>query len=165
MFQVNLDMSNELIGYAIIRSLYTNLQNMSATFIEQCDYDSPVATGKWPMEIGEPFYGLGNQGDYTQFITPGSLVIMNFMLAVSLTAQYFIQERADGVLHRSWVAGVKPIEIIIAQVATQLMVLICQCAIGLIFAIVVFGIQCQGPIGVVILLSILQGLGGMSFGK
>ena len=158
-------MSNELIGYSIIRSLYTNLQNMSTTLLDECDLDNPVATGNWPMDIGDPIFGQKSQGGYTQFMTPGALVMMNFMLAVSLTAQYFIKERADGVLHRSWVAGVKPMEIILAQVATQLTIIICQCAIGLVFAILIFGIKCHGPIWVVILLSILQGLGGMSFGK
>ena len=74
-------------------------------------------------------------------------------------------ERADGILQRSWVAGVTPAEIIIAQIATQLLILVCQTAIGLIFAILVFGIEVRGSIGVVILLTLLQGFGGMSFGK
>ena len=42
--------------------------------------------------------------------------------------------------------------------------LICQSAIVLVFAILVFGINCRGPFGVVILLALLQGFGGMSFG-
>ena len=74
-------------------------------------------------------------------------------------------ERTDGILQRSWVAGVTPAEIIIAQIATQLLILVCQTAIGLIFAILVFGIEVRGSIGVVILLTLLQGFGGMSFGK
>ena len=50
------------------------------------------------------------------------------------------------------------------MIILQFGVLICQSAIVLVFAILVFGINCRGPIGVVILLALSQGFGGMSFG-
>ena len=84
-------MSNELIGFAIMRSLYTNLQSMSVELMDACEMDNSLASGDWPLDINaNPIFPL-SPGNYTQFIAPGSIVVMVFLLAVALTSQYFIQ--------------------------------------------------------------------------
>ena len=82
-----------------------------------------------------------------------------------LTGEAFIQERKDGLLHRSWVAGVSPFEIVFAQIATQIFVLVGQTAVALLMTLVVFGISCEGSIGIVIAVTLLQGVAGMCYGK
>lgn len=57
-----------------------------------------------------------------------------------------------------------PGEILFSHVVTQFVVMCGQTALVLIFMIVVFGVQCKGDIGWVIVLTILQGLCGMCFG-
>ena len=81
-----------------------------------------------------------------------------------LTGEAFIQERKDGLLHRSWVAGVSPFEIVFAQIATQIFVLVGQTAVALLMTLVVFGITCEGSIGLVIAVTLLQGVAGMCYG-
>lgn len=71
----------------------------------------------------------------------------------------------EGLLDRSWVAGVSPGEILFSHVVTQFVVMCGQTALVLIFMILVFGVECKGDIGWVIILTILQGLCGMCFGK
>lgn len=71
----------------------------------------------------------------------------------------------EGLLDRSWVAGVSPGEILFSHVVTQFVVMSGQTALVLIFMILVFGVECKGDIGWVIVLTILQGLCGMCFGK
>ena len=63
------------------------------------------------------------------------------------------------------VAGVSGYEILIAQVFTQFIVLVGQVAATLVFTLVVFSVPCNGPVGWVILLTLLQGTAGMCFGK
>lgn len=62
------------------------------------------------------------------------------------------------------VLGVSPGEILFSHVVTQFVVMCGQTALVLIFMIIVFGVQCKGDIGWVIVLTILQGLCGMCFG-
>lgn len=88
-----------------------------------------------------------------------------FFLAVALTSSALIIERMEGLLDRSWVAGVTPVEILFSHVVTQFVVMCGQTALVLIFMILVFGVKCNGGIGWVIVLTILQGLCGMCFGK
>ena len=70
----------------------------------------------------------------------------------------------EGLLDRSWVAGVTPGEILFSHVVTQFVVMCGQTALVLIFMIIVFGVECKGDIEWVIVLTILQGLCGMCFG-
>ena len=63
------------------------------------------------------------------------------------------------------VAGVSGYEILIAQVFTQFIVLVGQVAATLVFTLVVFSVPCNGPVGWVILLTLLQGTAGMCFGE
>jgi hypothetical protein len=54
---------------------------------------------------------------------------------------------------------------LIHQFDPQFVVLIGQVATTLVFALVVFKIPCHGPVGWVIVLTLLQGTAGMCFGK
>lgn len=88
-----------------------------------------------------------------------------FFLAVALTSSALIIERMEGLLDRSWVAGVSPGEILFSHVVTQFVVMCGQTTLVLLFMILVFGVECKGAIGWVIILTILQGLCGMCFGE
>jgi ABC-type polysaccharide/polyol phosphate export permease len=85
-------------------------------------------------------------------------------LAVALTSSALIIERTEGLLDRSWVAGVSPGEILFSHVVTQFVVMCGQTALVLIFMILVFEVTNNGDIFLVISLTILQGLCGMCFG-
>lgn len=87
-----------------------------------------------------------------------------FFLAVALTSSALIIERTEGLLDRSWVAGVSPGEILCSHVVTQFVVMCGQTALVLLFMIVVFGVTNNGEIVWIVLLTILQGLCGMCFG-
>lgn len=70
----------------------------------------------------------------------------------------------QGLLDRSWVAGVSPGEILFSHVVTQFVVMCGQTALVLIFMILVFEVTCNGDIFGVIVLTLLQGMCGMCFG-
>ena len=62
-----------------------------------------------------------------------------FGFSIGLTAISLIIERKEGLIDRTWVAGVNVTEIIIAQVLTQFCVLLIQ--ISLLVTVVVFGFK------------------------
>ncbi len=109
------------------------------------------------------------------------------MIAVSLTTAVFLSERKAGLFDRSIVAGmeivgffylildnltrnylstgVKMSEFVIAHVVNQLIVLIGQTVFVYIFALLVFKISFHGSLALAVLITLLQGLCGMSLGN
>lgn len=85
-------------------------------------------------------------------------------MAVALTASSLILERVEGLLDRSWVAGVSPGEVLFGHIATQFFVMCGQTALILLFMMLVFNVECVGSLALLIFLSLLQGLVGMTFG-
>ena len=87
-----------------------------------------------------------------------------FALSIGLTALGFISEVKDGLIPRVYAAGVRPIEIVLAQYLSQLFVLAVQVTFMLIFALLVFGIPLAGNLAYVIIIMGLMGFLGMTYG-
>ena len=108
----------------------------------------------------------GNHATRLRILISQYISYENFHFStLGLTGEAFIQERKDGLLHRSWVAGVSPFEIVFAQISTQIFVLIGQTFVALLMTLLVFGINCEGSISIVIALTLLQGIAGMCYGR
>ena len=70
---------------------------------------------------------LGSEAaDYREFITPGMICVAVFFLAMALTSESFITERSQGLLERSWITGVLPVEIIASYIMSQFLVMVMQ---------------------------------------
>merc|ERR1712203_311720 len=67
-----------------------------------------------------------------EFITPGMICVAIFFLAMALTSESFITERSQGLLERSWITGVLPVEIIASYIMSQFLVMVVQATITLI---------------------------------
>ncbi|XP_030757692.1 ABC transporter G family member 20 isoform X2 [Sitophilus oryzae] len=159
--RVHLDMSNQQIGIILQRDLQLTYQNFTKDLLRDCDQNEELA--EVPISFKKPIYG-SNQPSFTDFVAPGVILTIVFFLAVALTSSALIIERMEGLLDRSWVAGVTPGEILFSHVVTQFVVMCGQTTLVLIFMILVFKVECQGDIVVVVILTILQGLCGMCFG-
>lgn len=159
--RVWLDMSNQQIGIILQRDLQLIYQNFTKRLLRDCDQTEGLADV--PISFKKPIYG-SNQPSFTDFVAPGVILTIVFFLAVALTSSALIIERMEGLLDRSWVAGVTPGEILFSHVVTQFVVMCGQTTLVLIFMILVFGVECKGDIGIVVVLTILQGLCGMCFG-
>lgn len=159
--RVWLDMSNQQIGLMLSRNLQYSYRDFAKNLLTSCEQNPKLADV--PIQFLNPIYG-SNDPSFTDFVAPGVILTIVFFLAVALTSSALIIERMEGLLDRSWVAGVSPGEILFSHVVTQFVVMCGQTALVLIFMILVFGVQCNGDIGWVILITILQGLCGMCFG-
>lgn len=159
--RVWLDMSNQQIGLMLNRDLQLSYRAFAQELLEQCNQNPKLAD--IPIQFKEPIYGTEDPS-FTDFVAPGVILTIVFFLAVALTSSALIVERTEGLLDRSWVAGVTPFEVLFSHVITQFVVMCGQTALVLIFMIVVFQVECRGDIGLVITLTLLQGLCGMCFG-
>ncbi|XP_043467257.1 ABC transporter G family member 23 isoform X1 [Leptopilina heterotoma] len=159
--RVWLDMSNQQIGLMLARNLQYSYRDFAKDLLSTCQQNPKLADV--PIQFKDPIYGT-NEPSFTDFVAPGVILTIVFFLAVALTSSALIIERMEGLLDRSWVAGVSPGEILFSHVVTQFVVMCGQTALVLIFMIIVFGVECKGEIGFVIVLTILQGLCGMCFG-
>lgn len=158
---VHLDMSNQYIGYMLQRNLLYAYLNFTKKLTQACDYNPKLAT--FPIRINDPIYGPTDP-DFTNFAAPGIILTIIFFLAVALTTGALLMERKDGMLERGLVVGVTPTELLFSHALTQIVVMIIQTAMVLIFSFVVFDIVVVGPIGWVITLTFLNGMSGMFFG-
>ncbi|XP_067210518.1 ABC transporter G family member 23 isoform X2 [Linepithema humile] len=159
--RVWLDMSNQQVGLMLARNLQYSYRDFAKDLLSSCEQNAKLADV--PIQFKDPIYGT-NEPSFTDFVAPGVILTIVFFLAVALTSSALIIERMEGLLDRSWVAGVSPGEILFSHVVTQFVVMCGQTALVLIFMILVFGVECKGDIGWVIILTILQGLCGMCFG-
>uniref|UniRef100_A0A3B4Z2I6 ABC transporter G family member 23-like n=1 Tax=Stegastes partitus TaxID=144197 RepID=A0A3B4Z2I6_9TELE len=116
-----------------------------------------------PIKFEEPIYGSQNT-DFTTFVTPGAVLSITFYLAVGLTALSFVLERKEGLLDRCWVAGVSSLETMLAHLFSQLFVISVQIILLLLFILLVFKMPNEGSLVLVIILIVLQGVTGISFG-
>lgn len=123
------------------------------------------ALAEFPLALGEPIYGDIQDQGYLEYMAPGVVVSISYIMATGLTALAFILERRDGLFERSLVAGVDTLQILIAHALTQILVMFVQIMLVLVFTFMVFDIPSRGPFIWVILLLLLQGCTGMAFGK
>lgn len=83
---------------------------------------------------------------------------------MAATASNFVLERRLGLLERSFLSGVKTIELLIAQYLIYSILLLIQMAIVLVLLFVVFDIPLRGSIVLVVALMFLQGFSGLCYG-
>lgn len=158
---LHLDMSNYLISLQLQRLLLQAFQTFAMNTMGE--YNISKGLAQLPVEQERPIYG-DREPTFTEFMAPGVLLSIAFLAAVALTAIALVQERKEGVLERSLVAGVTSTEFIMSHVLTQLLVLHVQVFLLLMFTFLVFEIPSRGYFFWVIILTLLQSSCGMAFG-
>jgi ABC-type transport system involved in cytochrome c biogenesis permease component len=116
------------------------------------------------IAVDPPVYGHFNP-DYREFTTPGFMLGIIYIVAVGMTAISLVQERKDGILERSLVAGVRSIHIILAHVWIQFCMVFLQGVFLFLVLFQLFMITVNGSTIHAFFLLILQGAAGMSMGE
>uniref|UniRef100_A0A3P8UVC0 ABC transporter G family member 23-like n=1 Tax=Cynoglossus semilaevis TaxID=244447 RepID=A0A3P8UVC0_CYNSE len=153
-----LDLTNQLSAIMLQKKLHEAF----AAFMEN-KLGSMSYLASLPIKFEEPIFGSLNM-DFTTFVTPGAILSITFYLAVGLTALSFVLERKEGLLDRCWVAGVSSMETMLAHLFSQLLVISVQILLLLLFILLVFEMPNKGSLVLVIVLIVLQGITGISFG-
>lgn len=74
-------------------------------------------------------------------MVPGIMVTIIFTLTIGLTGLMFVIEKKDGLLDRSWVAGVSTTEVMFAHVTAKLVIMIVQILFLMIISNFVFNVN------------------------
>lgn len=158
---VYLDMTNQQIGYTVQKTIFEAFASFSEDILKRMHKNPALA--QLPVVIKAPIYGVGKPS-FTEFMAPGIIISITYIMAVGLTAISIVSEQKEGLLERSWVAGVRPFEVILSHVVCQFLVMFVQVAGLLVFTFIVFEIPSRGPFIWVVLLTLLQGCCGMIYG-
>lgn len=137
--------------------------NFARNSLEELGYDRSLAD--LPIQMAKPIYGTLRKDGYLEFMAPGVVISISYVMATGLTALAFILERRDGLLERSLVSGVQTSQILLAHAINQVFVMVFQIMLVLGCTFFIFEIPSRGPFFWVVLLILLQGCTGMAFGK
>ncbi|XP_051936132.1 ABC transporter G family member 20 isoform X2 [Hippocampus zosterae] len=153
-----LDQTNHQIALMLQQKLYEAFQ----AFVES-KLGSMAYMYSLPIKFEEAIYGSHN-ADFTTFVMPGAVLSIAFYLALGLTALSFVLEKKEGLLDRCWVAGVSSLETMLAHLFSQLLIISVQIILMLLFVLLVFKMPNEGSLVLIVLLIVLQGITGISFG-
>ncbi|KAI5732673.1 hypothetical protein M8J76_002960 [Diaphorina citri] len=116
-----------------------------------------------PIVYLPPIYGK-NELQMKDFVAPGALCVIVFFLSVSITALTLLTDKTEGLLQRSYVAGVTFTQMLLAHTAIQFLIVLIQAILVVLFHIGVFGNECKGIYILVVILLIFQGMVGANLG-
>ena len=150
---VNLDMTNQQVGFTLQMRLAEAFQSFASSVLQSCEIPDSVTS--LPIQFETPVYG-SMEPTFTEFMAPGVILSITYFMAVGLTSISFIIERKEGLLDRSWIAGVTSLEVMLAHVVAQFVVMVVQVGFVLVFMLLVFQVPAQGPILWVVTITILQ---------
>ncbi|XP_077585935.1 ABC transporter G family member 20 [Stigmatopora nigra] len=153
-----LDQTNKQIAMILQQKLYEAFQAFVEAKLGSMSYMYSL-----PIKFEEAIYGSQNM-DFSTFVMPGAVLSISFYLALGLTALSFVLERKEGLLDRCWVAGVSSLETMLAHLFSQLLVISVQIFLMLLFVLLVFKMPNEGSLVLIVLLIVLQGISGISFG-
>jgi len=156
------DMTNQPIGHAMevaFRRAYNDLSKQTFEFLGL----NPALSDP-PIKMEAAIYGKIDMQNYLQYMSPGVLISISYIMATGLTSLAFIIERRDGLYDRTLAAGVDHVQMLISHSIVQLVVMIVQISLVVFFTFVIYKVPTNGPFVWVFILLLLQGLAGMSFG-
>lgn len=156
-----IDWSNQAIGLQIERNLYEAMQRFAEEVAKQSEIDPESAS--LPLRFGDPVHGSRDQS-MRDFAIPGCYILLSFFSTASVTAHLILDERRDGLMERSLVAGVTPFQFLLSHALTQMLVLCLQIFLMLAIPSLAFGLSIGGSLPLVIALALSQGLCGIAFG-
>uniref|UniRef100_A0A1B6GX14 Uncharacterized protein n=1 Tax=Cuerna arida TaxID=1464854 RepID=A0A1B6GX14_9HEMI len=158
---VNLDMSNQQISFMLRRDLYSAYEELGLVYAQKYGLSPDLL--KIPIRFNKPVYGPPVP-NFTDFAAPGVMLTIIFFLAVALTSGSMLVERNEGMMERGLVSGITGVEILTAHVITQFLVMLGQSVMVVGFALFVFDVTNHGDVIWVLVLVVLDGMCGMTFG-
>ncbi len=155
------DMSNSIIGSHINQYLTKAYEEFFQNYSTTLGYNPNAFS--LPIIVEQTIYGSIDP-IYTEYLLPGVMLGTFHNLPMILAAFVLLTERRGGHLERSFVAGVKPIEILTAQIMMIFAAIVLQTGLSMFVAFFIFKVHLNGSFLAVYALSVLQGLQGMTIG-
>lgn len=97
-------------------------------------------------------------------MAPGIMATIIFTLTIGMTGLMFVIEKKEGLMDRSWAAGMNAVEVLGAHISSKIIIMTVQITILILISTLVFGVKMNGSVFVAAMLLLLQGFCGMSYG-
>lgn len=159
--KVNLDLSNQPIALTIFREIHLAFQQFGRKTLERAGLETSLAD--LAIDINENIYGE-EERTFMDFAAPGLILSCIYFISICLTILSFFLERLSGQIERSSVAGITSMEITLGFVFSCFTMMGIQATTLLTVTFLFLGVMCRGSIILVSLLTLGQGLCGMTFG-
>ncbi|XP_054155163.1 ABC transporter G family member 20-like [Oppia nitens] len=159
--RVHIDWSNQALGAQIERIFYEAIKRF-AEAVAIRSQANPESI-KIPLAFERPVYGSRDES-MRDYVLPGCYVLLAFFATSAVTGHLIMDERRDGLLERSLVAGITAFEFLLSHTLTQFLILCLQIAFMLLMPFLLFHRQLTGPLWVLIALALSQGFCGIAFG-
>ncbi|XP_037048976.1 ABC transporter G family member 20-like [Bradysia coprophila] len=158
---VRLDMASISIGLSIKKFIFDAYQSFTINLLSKCGVK---ATGlDTPVFFEDPIYG-SEDSEFTYFVAPGVTTGFLFFMSALTCGLAYIIEKKDGMLHRSLIAGVTTMEIMVSHFIPQFAVVIGQAVLAFVIMFVVFEIPQTGSPVLAFFLVLLSSVCGMAMG-
>ena len=131
---------HEAIGKMVLSWMSMTMTIMESFQIHSCGLPTELAS--IPLVFEEPVYG-NHELTFTDFMAPGIILTIVHSMALGYSAMIIIMERNEGLLDRTWVAGVTPGEFALAHFLVSLVVNLLQVIVTLVFMILVFQVNIE----------------------
>ncbi|BES96859.1 ABC-2 type transporter [Nesidiocoris tenuis] len=158
---IQLDMSNKQIAVLLQRDFVLALEEFAKSMAESCNISANLIS--LPVKFQDPVYGP-RIPNFTNFAAPGVMLTIVFFLSVALTSGTMLIERNEGILERCLVSGITGVEILSSHVVTQFIIMVCQAFMVVFFAVYVYNVEVVGSLFTAMVLIILSGTCGMTYG-
>ncbi|CAF3240969.1 unnamed protein product [Rotaria sp. Silwood2] len=156
-----LDMTNQQVSLTMQSVLVNSTELFLKEVLSSHEIDPSIADP--PVIIENPLYG-SLVPKFLNFAAPGMMISIIFFVAIGLTALIFVVEKKEGLLERSWIAGVTTVEIMLAHIIVKFFIQFIQITLLLIFADYIFKVEIKGSIFLAAAIIFIQGICGMSYG-
>uniref|UniRef100_T1IGU0 ABC transmembrane type-2 domain-containing protein n=1 Tax=Strigamia maritima TaxID=126957 RepID=T1IGU0_STRMM len=158
---VRLDYSDKMMAEYLQRNFLHGFEVLLHELEEEMGL--PEQTTVVPFLYDKPIYG-SSTSPFLDYMACGLVLSLVFFLALGLTSMSFVIDKKEGLLDRCTVAGVTSFEIMCGHIVTQFGVMATQVCIILLLVIEVFNVENRGNIFLIILLALMQGMCGMTYG-
>ncbi|UJR07556.1 hypothetical protein I4U23_011844 [Adineta vaga] len=156
-----LDMTNQQVSFVMQNVMLRSTQLFLRDVLSEHKVDPALADP--PVIVENPIYG-SKVRNFLNFAAPGMMISIIFFLAIGLTALIFVVEKKEGLLERSWIAGVTTVEVMLAHIIVKFFIQFIQIILMIVFADIIFQVKIEGPVILAMALIFLQGICGMSYG-
>ena len=158
---VFIDRSNQIIGLQLERYLYIGMIHFIQLVAKKADIQPESVN--IPLVFEEPIYGDINES-LREFMVPGAYIILIFFTSATITAHMIIDEKKDGLLERSLVAGVTASDFLVSQLITQFFIQCFQLMFLLVIPYYFLDKQIFGSLILFLAMLFSQGFCGVGLG-
>ncbi|KFM75039.1 ABC transporter G family member 20, partial [Stegodyphus mimosarum] len=95
-------MTNQQIASTIFSKIMESFDDFAKEMLRLFHRNPLIADP--PIVVKEPIYGK-LKPNFTEFMAPGMILGITYIMAVGLSAMSIIIEKKEGLLDRSWIAG------------------------------------------------------------